>query len=240
MKLIENLLYKMGANWSSPRPQTKLDNHFNKKAEVRVKTQVTLGEQNLPKKALQILAGCPAGGRVVVSEKRGVISLKSQHDKWIENPNDDTNSVWIERRVTGTILYLDYIWFSEDCPKAFGVVALLRMAQLAQKLGFSQMVLLAAGGTGIKGAQWTQPFWGFEIWPRMGFDAVLHPAILGLIQQQRQPHLAGMTTVSQIIAADLQWWKQYGDGAEMTFDLTENSQSWDTLHNFISERGILA
>ena len=122
----------------------------------------------------------------MVSEKNGVIYLRSQHDHWIENENHDTNVVWIERRAVGNILYLDYIRFSEECPKAFGVVALLRMAQLAQKLGFVQMVLLAAGGTGIKGAQWTQPFWGFETWPRLGFDTYLYPEILSLIKQE--PH----------------------------------------------------
>lgn len=237
MKIIENLWYKMGISWSSLHPKTTLDNYFNKKADVRLKAKVTLGQQILPKKTLQILAGCPAGGTVKVSVRNDVIWLASQHDEWIENENHDTNEVWIERRDIGYVLYLNYIWFSEECPKAFGAVALLRMAQLAQKLGFVQLVLLAAGGTGIKGSQWTQPFWGFETWPRLGFDTHLHHAILGLIQNE--PHLVGMTKVSQIIAADLPWWKKNGDGAEMSFDLTANSASWDTLHNFISGRGIL-
>jgi len=237
MTLVENLLYKTGVRWSSSRPKTTLDRYFNRKAKVYLKTEVTLGGKPLTEKTLQILAGCPAGGTVRVSERRGTIVLKSQHDKWIENENDDTNIVWLERRRIGYVLYLDYIWFSEKCAKAFGAVAFLRMAQLAQQLGFVQVVLLAAGGTGIKGARWSQPFWGYETWPRLGFDTHLHPAILGLIQQV--PHLSGMTKVSQIIAADLPWWKTNGDGAEMSFDLTPNSTSWETLHNFISGRGIL-
>lgn len=238
MKLVENLLYKTGASWSSSRPKTTLDRYFNRKADVRLKTEVTLGPEPLSKKTLQILAGCPAGGTVKVSVRNGAIVLASQHEKWIDNENNDTNVVWLERRSIGYVLYLDYIWFSEACPKAFGAVALLRMAQLAQNLGFVQLVLLAAGGTGVKGAQWTQPFWGFETWPRLGFDTDLYPEILDLIRHE--PHLVGMTKVSQIIAADLPWWKAKGDGAEMSFDLTSNSASWDTLHNFISGRGILA
>lgn len=133
--------------------------------------------------------------------------------------------------------YLDYIRFAERCPKNFGAVVLLRMAHEARQLGFVDIELLAAGGSGVKGNQWTEKFWGYEVWPRLGFDTVLQPAILDRIKTV--PHLQGMTRVSQIIQADLQWWKDHGDGWDMKFDLAPGSASWTTLHQYCVNRGLL-
>jgi hypothetical protein len=87
-------------------------------------------------------------------------------------------------------LYLDYIRFAEICPRNFGAVVLLWMAYEAHCLGFSNIELLAAGGSGVKGTRWSEEFWGYEAWPRLGFDTVLHPAILKLIENE--PHLQGI------------------------------------------------
>lgn len=237
MRRIKGLLYKFGLPWTSPSPKTKLDRYFNRSATVKARARPELNGEVLDEKTLQILAGCPAGGEVKVSVQHNqVVRLASCHDEYIANKNNDTNVVEIRREASGYILYLDYIWFSETCPPGLGAVALLRMAQMAQALGFSKMELLAAGGTGIKGSIWVEPYWGFSTWPRFGFDTPLRPEILALLQGQ--PSLANCQYVSEVIAIDLEWWKTNGDGWEMSFDLQPNSNSWQTLYNYLSEKGL--
>lgn len=237
MKRLKELIYKIGLPWSSPAPKTKLDRYFNRPAKVKVLANLEMNGELLSDKALQILAGCPAGGKVKVYEKDAqTIVLTSRHADYIENRNHDTNVVEIQRTTAGYVLYLDYIWFSEKCPPGLGAVALLRMAQVAQQLGFSRMGLLAAGGTGIKQGGWNEPYWGFATWPRFGFDTELQPVMKGLLKTQ--PNLANLQYVSEVIAIDREWWKANGDGWEMSFDLRSGSKSWQTLYNYLSEKGL--
>ena len=238
MVRLNGFLYKLGLPWSGPAPKTRLDKYFNRPAKVKAVIRPELNGWQLDDKTLQILAACPAGGCVSVKLMHGqVIRLAARHDKYIDNENHDTNLVEIRREATGYVLYLDYIWFAQNvCPAGIGAVALLRMAQVAQSLNFVRMELLAAGGTGIKGVLWAEPYWGFSTWPRFGFDAPVQQAIRPILETQ--PHLAGLRYVSEIIAKDLDWWKVNGDGWEMTFDLKPDSKSWQTLHRYLSEKGL--
>lgn len=172
-----------------------------------------------------------------MAEGQSAVYLEARHPHFIINKWRDANYVELRREHDDYYLYLDYIWFSEDCPKGFGAVALLNMAYAAHTLGFSRIELLAAGGTGIKEGPWSEEFWGYESWPRPGFDAELQPKMLALTRVES--HLNAMTHVSQIVQADLGWWKEHGDGWTMTFDLAQGSASWDTLYKFCKERGLL-
>ena len=221
---------------SNPAPATTPDSYFLGPATVLSKRQLDINGTVLSDAAIQCLAGCPADGDVLVGEGDAAIYLESRHHKLIVNDWRNANYVEIRSKEEGLVLYLDYIRFAEACPKSFGAVVVLRMAHEAYRLGFSTMELLAAGGSGVKGNQWTEKFWGYEAWPRLGFDTMLQPAILELIQHE--PHLQGMTRVSQIIQADLEWWKKNGDGWDMTFDLAAGSASWATLHRYCFMRGL--
>ncbi len=218
-------------------PETTLDAYFKGPITVLSKRRIDINGTLLSDAAIQHLAGCPAGGEVSVAQDDVAIYLESRHDHLIVNDWRNANYVEIRSKQEGISLYLDYIRFAETCPKNFGAVVLPRMAHEAHGLGFSNIELLAAGGSGIKGHCWTEDFWGYEAWPRLGFDTVLHPAMLKLIEPV--PHLHGMTRVSQIIEADLPWWKEHGDGWDMTFDLTPGSASWTTLHQYCLTRGLL-
>lgn len=217
--------------------RTSLDHLFEGVIRSPSMIDVQVGDEPLSLNALARLSGCPAGGTISVDADDEAVFLTVRHEKWITNARSNRNFVEIRSDDDGYYLYLDYIWFSDDCPKGSGAVALLRMALEAKRLGFTRIDLLAAGGTGIKSGKWTEKFWGFELWPRLGFDTLLQPAILALTE--KIPHLSHIKKVSELIAVDLDWWKINGDGWEMSFDLTAGSASWDTLHHFISERGLL-
>jgi len=238
MARIDGLLYKLGLPWSCPAPRTRLDKYFNRPAKVKATIRPDLNGWQLDDKTLQILAGGPGSGSVSVKLAHGqIIRLAARHDRYIENENHDTNLVEIRRESVGYVLYLDYIWFAKNvCPAGTGAVALLRMAQASQSLGFVRMELLAAGGPGIKGVLWGEPYWGYATWPRFGFDARIQQAIRPILE--KQPHLADLQYVSEIIARDLDWWKVNGDGWEMTFDLDPGSKSWQILYRYLSEKGL--
>lgn len=220
-----------------PQPATTLDALFNKPAAVLTNLDLDIGGTPVTDEQLQRLAGCPGGGVVSVTDDADAVYLESRHRDFIVNNWRNANYVEIRRRGNEYYLYLDYIWFSAKCPKGFGAVALLNMAYTAAELGFSRIELLAAGGAGIKAGPWSEQYWGYEIWPRLGFDTELQPKMLALTAQV--PKLTGMTHVSQIVQADLAWWKKNGDGWTMTFNLEQGSASWDTLWEFCKERGLL-
>lgn len=222
--------------WHRPTPRTKLDKFFKGRAVIHADILPELGGRRLDKRILQALSGCPAGGEVTLKliDDR-VIRMLIRHRLYIENQNQDTNVIEIRREAPGYVLYLDYIWFSRRaCPEGLGAVALLRMAQAAQSLGFVRIELLAAGGSGVKGMSWAEPYWGYVAWPRFGFDAELQPAMLSVTQAY--PKLAQLRYVSELLAVDSEWWRRHGDGWQMAFDLRPDSTSWQTLYSYLSEK----
>jgi len=219
-----------------PQPATILDALFSSPATILTNLDLDVRGTSVTDEQLQRLAGCPGGGVVSVTDDADAIYLESRHRDLIENNWRNANYVEIRRQGDEYYLYLDYIWFSTKCPKGFGAVALLNMAHTAAELGFSRIDLLAAGGTGVKAGPWSEQYWGYEIWPRLGFDTELQPRMLALTA--KVPELRGMTHVSQIVHADLDWWKTNGDGWTMTFALERGSTSWDTLYKFCKERGL--
>lgn len=220
-----------------PQPVTTLDTMFNGPATILTNLDLDIGGLPLTDQDLQRLAGCPGGGVVLVTDDADAIYLESRHRDFIINKWRNANYVEIRRQGSEYYLYLDYIWFSDKCPKGFGAVVLLNMAYTAAALGFSRIELLAAGGSGIKAGPWSEQYWGYEIWPRLGFDTELQPPMLALTAQE--PELKAMTHVSQIVEANLEWWKKNGDGWTMTFNLAQGSVSWATLYAFCTERGLL-
>jgi hypothetical protein len=219
-------------------PATIMDHLFEGHATIHSENQVEVNGLILSPGAIQRLAGCPAGGTVWVVQSKEKISFQSRHDTLIVN-RCGTNYVDLMRDSDGYYLYPDYIWFADDAPKGIGGIALFLMAYQARALKLSRIELLAAGGTGIKLGEgsWSESYWGYQTWPRLGFDTELQPPILELMKES--PHLAGLTHVSQVVATDFDWWKKYGDGWNMTFDLTPNSASWDTLQKYLFNRGLL-
>lgn len=157
-----------------------VDALFSKSAVILTNLDLDIGGTPVTDEQLQRLAGCPGDGVVSVTDDSDAVYLEFRHRDFIVNNWRNANYVEIRRRGNEYYLYLDYIWFSENCPKGFGAVALLNMAYTAHQLGFSRIELLAAGGSGIKEGPWLAEFWGYETWPRLGFDTELQPKMLAL------------------------------------------------------------
>ncbi|NHZ98635.1 hypothetical protein [Massilia sp. CCM 8734] len=205
MHLLESLCYYLGLPWKR-NPPSQVDASLNRRARVLLGgKRVEIGGRVLTRKQSQILSGCPGGGLVRLITMRSDIRMVVTHAQFIRQ----WNIIEIRKARDGHVLYLDYIWFT-NAPCGFGAITFLRMAQLAKTLGLVRTELLAAGGTGAKGRSWSEHFWGYEYWPRLGFNAPLQETIRQ--QLQTHPLLSTATTVSEVIQTDLNWWKQYGDG----------------------------
>jgi len=74
--------------------------------------------------------------------------------------------------------------------------------------------------TGVRHAGYV----GVKVWPKFGFDAPLLPD-----ETADASHLAGCTTVQDIIALDEPWWMEHGTQRRMVFDLMPHSTSWRKL-----------
>ncbi len=194
-----------------------------------------VGERWLDDWMLQTIVMCPANGRVVVEQRKQAFVITGSHPEHMEPGG--RNVVEIRIGSDGEpFLYFDWVLFSTQAGKGFGAVAFFRAAQAASRARFQRIDLLAAGGAGYK-HQWTREFNGYHSWARFGFNAPLHASTLALIKDH--PKLSGCTELLDIIDNDPEWWKQNGDGCELTFDLRSGSRSWYTLTKYLSEKELM-
>lgn len=132
-------------------------------------------------------------------------------------------AVWVQA------LLIDRLMLGEQAPERMATVAFGLMAITAYRLGFAHIRLMAAG-RGSRYPRKPDDYVGYDVWPKFGFDADVDPAELN-----RNPieGLARCRTVQDIRALDAAWWTRHGEGREMVFDLTGNSQSWSILINYL-------
>jgi hypothetical protein len=181
---------------------------------------------------IQTLAMCPSGGKVRVRHHQAEFTLEVTHPDLIETKR--VNVVELRKDANEYYIYIDLVLFATSGLKGFGASAFLRMAQTAQQLGFQRIDLLAAGGAGYK-HKWTRAFNGFHSWARFGFNATLWPETVARLQSS--PHLQGCTELWEIIERDPGWWKDNGDGCDLSFDLRTDSRSWHTLYTYLEKKG---
>lgn len=181
---------------------------------------------------LQDLVMCPSGGSIQAAVAPAGFAIQAWHSSLFEPGYG--NEVQLKKDTKGFYLEVEWAMFNLSAPSGIGCCAFLRAAQTAQRLGLSRVELLAAGGSG---SSWSRSFNGYYSWPRFGFDAPLERMMLAKVQAE--PHLSNCTTVQDVLQVDPGWWKSYGDGCVMTFDLTDGSSSWRTLNAYMAGRHLL-
>lgn len=133
---------------------------------------------------------------------------------------------------TGLTLLIESIYVRQELQGA-GIGTRSVMVSLAEAaiLGFRTVALLAAGS-----ATKRTMFFGYHVWPSMGFDAPLPP-----MQKRRLPaSLAWAERVSDLMQSEEgnQWWYDNGVPVVVEFDLEKDSVSWQLLHRYAKKKGI--
>lgn len=129
-------------------------------------------------------------------------------------------------------LIVDSIYVrKEDQDKGIGVRSVMISIDQAKELGFHSVGLEAAGSASNRSM-----FFGYHVWPSLGFDADLPSVILGKLPDELQ----WCARVSDLMQADggPDWWYYNGVGLELTFELDDDSVSWKLLHEYAKARGI--
>jgi hypothetical protein len=127
-------------------------------------------------------------------------------------------------------LFMDNYMLKSDAPQLLGTVAFGLCAMRAFLLGLDNISLIAAGGAGFD-----KRYCGYQVWPKMGFDAEVVP---GEFHDGKAPDLAHCKTVLEAVATNPASWDEWGSQRRMTFDLEPGSTSWTTLINYLRAKGI--
>lgn len=117
-------------------------------------------------------------------------------------------------------LHIDYYYLNASlAPRYLGRIAFALCVITAYLWGLSKISLIAAGGIG-----YPDRYIGYQIWPRLGFDARLLPE-----ETSGEARLSECATVQEVLAADEAWWIRKGTQRLMVFDLAPHSASWEKL-----------
>jgi GNAT superfamily N-acetyltransferase len=100
----------------------------------------------------------------------------------------------------------------------------------AKALKLHSVALEAAGSSK------NRTFFGYQVWPSMGFDAPLSTEKTRLLPVP----LADAKFLSDLMQSEEgeQWWYDNGGSLEVEFDLRDNSISWQLLNSYARRKGI--
>lgn len=178
------------------------------------------------------LTGAPDGSRIFVS--RGEAMLDTFNLR-VTNPLFKYPSEYLIINLDGKLrfqLEVDSIYIREDFQdKGIGVRSVMLSILEAKSLGFGSVTLFAAGS-----AEKRDMFFGYHVWPSMGFDA----PIPGIRIEKLTPDLQGCRLLSDLMSADAgeKWWYDWGVELQVTFELSNDSVSWKLLDEYAKAKEI--
>ena len=127
-----------------------------------------------------------------------------------------------------------------------GAEMLANQVRALRQMGVKSITTYAAGspenlGKVSGGSQ--SNFIGYYAWPRMGYDAEVHPALVGkmppavrdYMQEQIDQGNPRMLRLFEI-PEGRDWWRENGQATEMEFDLSDGSPNMRALENYLAER----
>lgn len=178
------------------------------------------------------LTGAPDGSRIVMDRLPNIDAflLRVHNTSVFQYPSE--YALFNEERGMGLRMRMDSMYMRKELRgNGIGPRSVMLSLREAKALGFVSVSLEAAGSAGNRST-----FYGYHVWPIMGFDASLPTEI-----KQRLPHgLAHAERLSDLmlIAEGVEWW--YGNGAamEVEFDLADGSISWQLYRRYAELKGI--
>lgn len=125
-----------------------------------------------------------------------------------------------------TAMFIDHFMLRDvGNPKLLGTVSFGLCALQAYLLGLDRIELIAAGGIGFR-----KQFYGYYVWPKLGFDANLLP--------DEGEAMGGCSTVLEAMARNSELWRVLGTQRLMRFDLAPDSASRRTLLDFARSKAL--
>jgi len=129
-------------------------------------------------------------------------------------------------------LSVDSIYVREEFQdRGIGVRSVMLSILQAKEMGFHSVTLLAAGSAANR-----TMFFGYHVWPSMGFDAPLPTPI----RRKLPEGLQGCVMLSDLIQTDEgeEWWYDNGCELHLSFELRADSVSWKLLKEYAEAKGI--
>lgn len=132
----------------------------------------------------------------------------------------------------GLELAVDSIYVREEFQdQGIGARSVILSIRQAKELGFHSVTLFAAGNAISRGM-----FFGYHVWPTLGFDAPLPGHMLSKLPQELQ----GSMLLSDLMRTSegIRWWYDNGVGLALEFALEDDSVSWELLSKYVEAKGI--
>ncbi len=173
------------------------------------------------------LTGAPDGALVSIHPLEGNrLAMKAEHPHVVQMIRI------VERTSDGLVLHNESFFADAGAPDGFGTRALATQVATAQRLGVRRMETNAARGKGMN---------GYYTWPCLGYDTAIPLTSLkrGAVKSL-PPSLSNATRLHEVMtsADGRAWWKQWGVGLHMEFDLTPGSAAALRLAAYLREKGI--
>ena len=130
------------------------------------------------------------------------------------------------------MIHNDLFRTSAAAPPGTGLRSFARQVAGARALGVSYIEAYAAGS--LRTPDWN----GYYTWARFGYNADLYEEELLLLSTQSK--FSGIADLNDLIRLPegIAWWKRYGRGRNMTFDLSDGSKSLSILRDYLWEKGV--
>ncbi len=179
------------------------------------------------------LTGAPDGSTILVSRRTGGedgFHLKVTHAGVFQYPSEFM--LFNDGDTLSLMLWVDSIYVQEALQgMGIGTRSVMISLNEAKTIGVQKVALCAAGS-----AVNQTMFWGFHVWPSMGFDAELPLAIKADLPEE----LVHAEYLSDLMLSDVgeRWWYHHGVSIDVEFDLSDQSVSWDLLKRYADAKGI--
>lgn len=138
---------------------------------------------------------------------------------------------YIVRNITitsgkATLENISFFLDSKVAGKGVGSAVFAGQVKNAKALGFTKIHTYASRSAGAN---------GYYTWPRLGYDGPIPKNLMAELPSD----LKGAKRLSDLMATEngRSWWQAYGDGVDLTFDLTPGSLSNKILDEYMAARG---
>lgn len=178
------------------------------------------------------LTGAPDGSNITASRGAGCEDFLSLQVKNYLFKYPSKYIIVNTEKGLGLELEVDSICVREEFQdQGIGARSVILSIQQAKELGFRAVALFAAGNAISRGT-----FFGYHVWPTLGFDGPLPGHILSKLPQGLQ----GSMLLSDLMQTSegIRWWYDNGVGLALEFALGDNSISWELLSKYIEAKGI--